>query len=104
MACSTNSAKFITAADCYGLYLENDVPQWSILSPYPRVANRFALVEVGTQIYGIGGVEAGQNIDSIYNFNIQTDIWTHFDTMPEPISAFGTVVFQDEVWIIGGAT
>lgn len=88
---------------CYGLELNGDLPKWNPLQNYPKSAAAFALVEVNSEVYGIGGRVGSQYLSTIYHYDIENDIWSTYDNIPEPVASFGVVVYQDEVWIIGGA-
>ena len=65
----------------------------------------FPLLAVGSFLFAIGGEDAdgGSYLDSIARYDIANDVWDeNFGTLPVGRSKHCAVVYNDEIWIIGG--
>ena len=77
---------------------------WRTLSPMPTARGEFGVAVVNGKIYAIGGVsENGSPLNTVEQYNPQTDLWTSMTPMPTPRSGFATAVYNGKIYIIGGA-
>ena len=68
--------------------------------PIEMVTYGNAVVKDG-KIYSFGGYENGTTHNEIYEYNIASDSWTFIGSTPEPVSTHSTVIYGDNIFIIG---
>jgi N-acetylneuraminic acid mutarotase len=88
---------------------------WTSKAPIPQGKSDFGLVVVNGKIYAIGGQILNyvsswtrgfsgtrESVNSHYEFNPAADKWISRPTMPTPRHSFATVVYEDNIYCIGG--
>ncbi|XP_059091122.1 uncharacterized protein LOC131886740 [Tigriopus californicus] len=93
---------FVTPYECHILNLESDVPKWEEFSNYDEFVHNFRLAEVGDYLYGIAG--NGVLATSIFEYTKSTDRWLFKNNVPQAIEGHCSVVYNDEIWFMGGKT
>ena len=87
---------------------------WASKSPMRQARGRLGVVLVNGKIYAIGGDVGGKGIYGAVHgvmlsytniteeYDPATDTWTYKTSMPTPRSHFGTAVYQNKIYCIGG--
>jgi len=77
---------------------------WIEKSPLPSARYDFASVQIGTNVYLIGGnkTQAEKNY-TIDRYDLQTDTWTTIDTLSLPLAGHSAIAYAEDILIIGGA-
>jgi len=109
------SASCISAAEPAESSVDATDDSWVSKAPLPQGKSDFGLVVVNGKIYAIGGQIRNyvsswtkgfsgirETINSHYEYNPAADKWISRPTMPTPRHSFATVVYEDNIYCIGG--
>jgi Kelch motif protein len=76
---------------------------WRLRAPLPAPRFNHSAVAVGGRLYVLGGLDDdGRETRDVYVYEPRTNRWSRATRLPRPMHAFGTVVFRDEIWVLGG--
>jgi len=79
-----------------------DSTQFHSYLNHPRAD--FALVEIGAQMFAIGGSYDGQYVMEIEKYNGRTNQWEDYGRMESGISNFSAAVYKEKVYVTGTGT
>ena len=94
--------------DCKKFDLKADNGAWTNALNLPRKRRDFGMLTYQTSIYIVGGHDywngGAQCINTLHEFNHQTNIWTSRANLPYPNHRHCSVadVEEDRIWMIGG--
>ena len=76
---------------------------WTSMTPMPTARGEFGLAVVNGKIYAIGGKNGDSGpLNTVEEYNPQTNLWISKASMPTPRSGFAIAVYQNKIYVIGG--
>uniref|UniRef100_A0A667WNR1 Si:ch211-63p21.8 n=1 Tax=Myripristis murdjan TaxID=586833 RepID=A0A667WNR1_9TELE len=87
------------------LYVRYDPKRgcWKRLADMQEFRSNFPLVARGDRLYAIGGdKELNTNVDSVEEYNPDSDSWGYVQPLDQPLSGQAVVVLNGEIFISGG--
>ncbi len=82
--------------------LEPGDSTWSVAADLPEPIGEHALVEVGGELYMIGGRTPEGTSARVWQFDFTERTWTGRADMPTARHSTATLVIDDEIWVLGG--
>ena len=101
--CGGNYYGGLPLIDCKKFDLNANNGAWINALNLPRRRKHFEMLTYQTSIYIVGGWDSGC-INTLHEFNHQTNIWTSRANLPYPNHRHCSVadVEEDRIWMIGG--
>src|SRR5215471_497179 len=78
------------------------VGSWTEQAPYPIAIWGHAVVSVGGNVYGFGGIVNNTAITNAYKYNPSTNTWLPIAPLPEPRGWFSGTTDGTYVYLLGG--
>jgi len=75
---------------------------WSRRASLPAVRTNLAAVDLGGEIYALGGLDPFHATSSVFVYNPRRNQWREGPPLPEKLHALAAVRFRGEIWVIGG--
>ena len=75
---------------------------WEILSDFPIIIERSAVVCYGGEIYAAGGNSGPAAIDTLYIYDITANTWTQESNLPHPLKQAAVGVWSGRIYLVGG--
>jgi Kelch motif len=76
--------------------------RWSRKASLPKVRTNLAAVDLGGEIYALGGLDPVHATNSVFIYNPAKNRWRVGPHLPEKLHALTAVRFHGEIWVIGG--
>jgi DNA-binding CsgD family transcriptional regulator len=82
----------------------NVMPRWELRTPLPAARSRFALIADQGKLFAIGGEGADAiPLASVESYDLNVNEWTPVSALPIPLSNLAAALWQDEIYVAGGA-
>src|SRR5262249_49974831 len=78
------------------------VGSWTEQAPYPIAVSGHAVVSVGGNVYGFGGIVNNAAIKNAYKYTPATNTWTPIASLPAPRAWFSGTSDGTYIYVLGG--
>ena len=94
----SNTHEFMDSVEVF-----DDVSQqWYSVQPLQQGRAGHKMEAAGGKLYVMGGWRKNQFLDVVEEYDPILDTWTYKNKMPRPLAYFGSVVKNNEIYVIGG--